>query len=131
MLDIACYRMRIGLNFLRSVRLPFRKCLDLECLIFYLLYVNYRYNGVMLYFLCRIVCNFYPYNILKLTCDLQTFTADYHSQHTLSPRFPSLLTTCARSLSTVFFICGLLIIICGDVELNPGPSSTSNSSSFE
>jgi hypothetical protein len=50
------YRMRIGSNRLRSVRLPHSKLLSSEQLLLYMLFAHYKLIGITMFILSQIIC---------------------------------------------------------------------------
>jgi hypothetical protein len=54
--DLNVYRMRIGSNHLRSVRLPHSKRLSAAQLLLYILFAHYKLIGITMFILFQIIC---------------------------------------------------------------------------
>ena len=125
--DIVNYRLRVGLNHARSARLPPGKRLSTESLLFYLLYIHYRCIGVALYIMCICICRVKPHVVINLSNHTSILFYNKSCFKNNPFQCTSVVMNCARLLSTAFVL-WLLLTVAGDIEQNPGPSSTSDSS---
>ena len=125
--DLTVYRMRIGSNHLRSVRLPHSKRLSCDQLVFHMFFAHYKRIGDTMFTLCQLIC--------KLHFDIATWhlsnnptnaNPDINNEDIVFYRNKSLLSCVSQSfvelliLQMFLWMC-LLILKSGDVERNSGP----------
>jgi len=125
--DLNVYRMRIGSNHLRSVRLPHSKRLSSAQFLLYMLFAHYKLIGITMFILFQIICKLhFDKATWHLPNNPQTVNRDINNEDIVSYRNKSLLSCVfalvIKQLILQFFVwmC-LLILRSGDVEINPGP----------
>ena len=132
--DLNVYRMRIGSNHLRSVRLPHSNRLSSAQLLFYMLFAHYKLIGISMFILCQIIGKLhFEKAAWHLPSNPQNVNGDINNEDIVSYRNKSLLSCVSASvvkqliLPFCVWMC-LLILRSGDVEINPGPGVSPNPS---
>lgn len=126
------FRTRIGLFYSRATRLQKSRILNIDDVVFVNLYCVLGPSSVptmLLHLSFNIhVCNDKPdfenHWDFHIVCIKHTnMVNDTHLFHEPNE---NLLSKCSYGIVLIIFICFMLIYLCGDIELNPGPSSTSS-----
>ena len=130
MIDLATFRMRIGLYYARSSRLPKRKSLNAEAFTFYLFFISFRGICVPLYIFFRIICELEVFSLQEHFHAIKSDVVRQKDDECAPPPFCEKENLAVEKLIFIILILTLLILLSGDVELNPGPLSSTESSSI-